>query len=417
MAISIRDIKNYQRTRTDAVITELHKPEQKSHKKSLLTKLKRGAAVAAVASIALITPSTSTLAPRGDVPFEYLQEIASPPLSKAESGIAVLQKSYDPSSGLWNGASWWQDARIFNTIVTYAASTHSRRYDWEIRNTFNINSGSGFADNYSDDNGWWSVAWANAYSLTGSEAYLQESEALFGKMESNWTGSCGGGLVWSRNTGYKNAISNELFLKDASILYMKTGSTYYLDWANREYKWLIGSGMINRNGLINDGLTASCRNNGGAEWTYNQGELIGALAYFYTATGNNKALQVANFVAYSSMEKLTYGGILTEPACAPASTCHYGQGLFKGAYIDNLYYLFSITRNERYAGFILRNARSIWRRDRNGSYQFGFSWNGRQRYYSISTEDSGTDAEIAAKEISVQVSAAKSTSKTLVQKN
>ena len=112
-----------------------------------------------------------------------------------------------------------------------------------------------------------------------------------------------------------------------------------------------------------------------------------------------------------------YRGILTEPACAPASTCHYGQGLFKGAYIDNLYYLFSITRNERYAGFILRNARSIWRRDRNGSYQFGFSWNGRQTYYSISTEDSGTDAEIAAKEISVQVSAATSASKTLGQKN
>jgi predicted alpha-1,6-mannanase (GH76 family) len=417
MAISIRELKDHQRARPDPIITEFPKPEQKIHKKSLLTKLKRGIAVAAVSSIALISPSTSTLAPRGDVPFEYTQEITSPPLSKAETGIAVLQQSYDPSSGLWNGASWWQDARIFNTIVTYAASIGSSRYDWEIRNTFNINSWPGFADNYSDDNGWWSIAWANAYSLTGKETYLQESEALFRQMESNWTGSCGGGLVWSRSTGYKNAISNELFLKDASILYIKTGSTYYLDWADREYKWLMGSGMINRNGLVNDGLTASCRNNGGTEWTYNQGELIGALSYFYVAAGNQKALQVAESVADSSMENLTYKGILSEPACTPASTCHYGQGLFKGAYIDNLYYLFSITGKERYAGFILRNARSIWSRDRNGNYQFGFSWNGRNTYYSISTEDSGTDAEIAAKETSGQVLTTASNPGILGQKN
>ena len=44
--------------------------------------------------------------------------------------------------------------------------------------------------------------------------------------------------------------------------------------------------------------------------------------------------------------------------------------------------LISITGKERYAGFILRNARSIWSRDRNGNYQFGFSWNGRYATHS-----------------------------------
>ncbi len=419
MAITIRDIKNYQKIRDNTKIADVPKPEQKNqnHKKSLLTKLKRGAVIAAVSSIALISPSTSTIAPRGDVPFEYAQEIASPPLSKAETGIAVLQQSYDPSSGLWNDASWWQDARIFNTIVTYAAYTESSRYNWEIRNTFNINSGSGFVDNYSDDNGWWSIAWANAYSLTGKKAYLLESEGLFRQMENNWTSSCGGGLVWSRSSGYKNAISNELFLKDASILYIKTGSRYYLSWAKREYGWFLKSGMINKYGLVNDGLTVSCRNNGGTEWTYNQGELIGALAYFYTATGSQKALQVAESVADSSMKWLSDKGILSEPACTPANTCHSGQGLFKGAYIDNLYYLFSITGNAKYSTFILRNAKAVWNRDRNENYQFGFSWNGKQTYYSIGTEDSGADAEIAANEVLRQERTAASKQEMLGQKN
>ena len=33
---------------------------------------------------------------------------------------------------------------------------------------------------------------------------MARKDANVRKMESNWTGSCGGGLVWSRGTGYKN---------------------------------------------------------------------------------------------------------------------------------------------------------------------------------------------------------------------
>ena len=104
MAISIRDIKNYQRTSTDAVITELHKPEQKSHKKNLLTKLKRGAAVAAVASIALIIPSASLRKSSFDIAFLYtvLRLHTSPPPHDPVQLLSILPNS---ASDSWRYAS------------------------------------------------------------------------------------------------------------------------------------------------------------------------------------------------------------------------------------------------------------------------------------------------------------------------
>lgn len=48
-----------------------------------------------------------------------------------------------------------------------------------------------------------------------------------------------------------------------------------LAWATKEFAWFNASGMIDRAGgtwLVNDGLdAATCKNNGGTTWTYNQG--------------------------------------------------------------------------------------------------------------------------------------------------
>jgi predicted alpha-1,6-mannanase (GH76 family) len=79
-------------------------------------------------------------------------------------------------------------------------------------------------------------------------------------------------------SGYKNAITNELFLTLAVLLHQRNPAGGYLTWAQREWDWFSSAGLIGPDGLVNDGLTAACQNNGGTTWTYNQGVILGGLA-------------------------------------------------------------------------------------------------------------------------------------------
>ncbi len=113
------------------------------------------------------------------------------------------------------------------------------------------------------------------------------ARTIFSDMAGGWDSTCGGGIWWNKDRGYKNAIANELFLSVAAHLANRDSSkqAYYLRWAHREWKWFAHSGMINTNGLINDGLGTSdgrtsagtCGNNGQTTWSYNQGVVLGGL--------------------------------------------------------------------------------------------------------------------------------------------
>ena len=46
--------------------------------------------------------------------------------------------------------------------------------------------------------------------------------------------------------------------------------------------------MIGPAGLVNDGLTADCANNGRTTWTYNQGVVIGGLAVLAEITADRR---------------------------------------------------------------------------------------------------------------------------------
>ena len=93
--------------------------------------------------------------------------------------------------------------------------------------------------------------------LTKNPQYLSMAESIFPDMAGGWDRTCGGGIWWSKDRGYKNAIANELFLSVAVHLANGTGPTsgQFAEWANKEWKWFAQSGMINPASLVNDGLT------------------------------------------------------------------------------------------------------------------------------------------------------------------
>ena len=221
-------------------------------------------------------------------------------------------------------------------------------------------------------------------------------------MAAGWDDVCGGGLWWTRRKTYKNAIPNELFLLIAGRLHQRTTgpgnrASGYLDWALREWQWFRASGLIGPAGLVNDGLTTDCANNGGTTWTYNQGVVIGGLVVLHEITGDGTYLRQAEAIAAAALRDLTVPpGILAEPGERPGADRGGDQPQFKGIFVRNLYELYLHSPRAEYRDFILTNATSLWRNSRNRRNQIGLAWNGPFDRADAARQGSALDALNAA---------------------
>lgn len=292
------------------------------------------------------------------------------------AGITTLQQWY--TNGLWTTTGWWNAANCIEAIENAIVANNGQNYLSVITNTFSLNSSGNFLNNYYDDEGWWALAWIRAYDLTGDVRYLNMAKTIFTDLLLlGWDSTCGGGLWWSKDRTYKNAIPNELFLQVAIRLHQRTpgdaGAGSYLDWATHEWTWFKASGMINAQNLINDGLTTNCVNNGQTTWTYNQGVILGGLTDLYKSTGDTNYLTQAIAIADAATSTLVNAnGVLLEP-------CECGGGdvpQFKGIFIRNLAYLYDVNRKPSYFNLIFKSAHSVWFNDRNVTNQFGQKWAG-----------------------------------------
>ncbi|KAI0008257.1 glycoside hydrolase [Xylariaceae sp. FL0662B] len=195
------------------------------------------------------------------------------------------------------------------------------------------------------------------------------------------TSTCGGGLIWNIPAGtYHNAISNELFLQLTATLHnLIPGDTYYLGHSLMEWEWFRNSGMINADGLINDGLTddAACVNNGQPVWSYNQGVVLGGLVELWKGTADASFLAWARAIADAAIADpmLFRDGILTDP-CDTAEQCEPDGTAFKGLFMRELGRLDEVLPDRPYRDVILDNVSAMYASDRNGSDFYGFWWQG-----------------------------------------
>jgi len=224
------------------------------------------------------------------------------------------------------------------------------------------------------------------------------ARALFAGLAAGWDDACGGGLWWTRRKTYKNAIPNELFLLIAGRLHQRApGRGDYLGWALREWQWFRASGLIGPAGLVNDGLTADCLNNGRTTWTYNQGVIIGALAVLSEITGDDALINQAEAIAAAALRDLTVPpGILTEPGEGRTARRDRDRPQFKGIFVRHLYELHQHRPRPAYRDFILANATSLWRNSRNHRNQVGLSWSGPFDRPDAARQTSALDALNAA---------------------
>jgi predicted alpha-1,6-mannanase (GH76 family) len=316
----------------------------------------------------------------------------------AAAGIAALQRWYDPASGLWRGTGWWNCANALTALIRYAKLTGENSHADVIATTFTAaqRRHTGFVNHFHDDNAWWALAWLAAFDVTRDSRYLDTAEAIFARNTPGWTGACGGGLIWNKKSTYKNAITNELFLTLAALLHQRVPAGGYLTWAQREWEWFSASGMIGPDGLVNDGLTAACRNNAGTTWTYNQGVILGGLAALFEITGDRGYLTRGEAIAAAATGRLAPKGILAEPCEAAAAGCNQDQVQFKGIFVRYLYDFWRQSRQPAYRAFILANAGSLWARGRNAASQFGLRWSGPFDRADAARQSSALDALVAA---------------------
>jgi len=224
------------------------------------------------------------------------------------------------------------------------------------------------------------------------------AKTIFDDLVGGWDDVCGGGLWWSKERGYKNAITNELFLSIAARLHQRTSAggagTVYLEWAEREWEWFAASGMINEESLINDGLTTDCLNNGQTAWSYNQGVILGALTDLHSITGDPAYLSQAEAIADAAIRELvTADGILTD-ACEP--DCDENGAQFKGIFMRNLSALYQASAGPAYRDFMVENADSIFENATSEYGEIGLVWYAAFDRADPIRQSSGLDAVNAA---------------------
>ncbi|KAH7075481.1 glycosyl hydrolase [Paraphoma chrysanthemicola] len=341
------------------------------------------------------------------LPLFYLAPANADYADDANAAIMTLQdKWYDANTGLWNKL-WWQSGNMVETIARFGQKDSSFKQAAIdiISNTYdksrNQLGAKDWKNDFYDDEGWWAAAWIAAYDLTGDAKYLNTAKDLFEDMTSGWTTPCNGGIWWNKKKESIAAISNELFLSVAAHLANRVSGQEkeeYRNWAQMEWDWFWNSGIINSDGLINDGIDQkTCKNDGKTTYTYNQGVVLAGLSELARAKSDGGLIAHANSIAHAAMLKLSENGILTEPVGHPLDE----QGaLFKGPFVRGLSTLNENEPQQSFSDFLKRNADSAWRQEKVDGGVIVDRWQGGSRNANTGSHAAGIDVLVAAAQAS-----------------
>jgi len=318
------------------------------------------------------------------------------PISCATICVNSLQSTYfSQKDGEWN-EGFWNNANSLEALANFIQSSKDNQFKDIIGIVLNnwpaqkILSRTIFFDDYQ----WWGLAYVRIYEIFGLRHALVEAEKIYEYVKDYaWDNVCNGGVWWTKEKTYKNAITNELFFSLSSKLFMNTHRKKYLHSATEVWNWFNQSGMLNKESLINDGLK-DCKNNGEKTFTYNQGVLLEGLVNLYVVSQDAKYILLADNIISAVIKFLTVNGVLNEPL---KGKLNGDTQQFKGIFMRYLKYYVTKTGETKWNTFIRNQFISIKKLNYNTTNGlFGELWQGPLDGYSGVSQTSVLDALTAA---------------------
>lgn len=226
---------------------------------------------------------------------------------------------------------------------------------------------------WNDDIGWFSIALARGYQMTGTANFLTQARYGFDMAwDRGWDTQYNGGGIWEEQPDgrvnqkiSKEALSNNTLGITACLIYQSNHDKWYLDRATQIYNWMRLNLYNASNGQVYTGIDRSNVVDDGRA-VYNQGGFVEYANLLYQITGNvmyyNDAKRAIDFVR----NNMTNGGIISNNASHLNTWAdEFARGL--GHFVrDNRQW-------DTYYPWMAQNAAAIWN---NRRPDLNITWNG-----------------------------------------
>jgi hypothetical protein len=207
-----------------------------------------------------------------------------------------------------------------------------------------------------DDNGWWGLAFVNAYRATGSVRWLTDAERALAYVAAAGWDPAAGGIWWNTDHPYKagEALASATLL--ATLLYQQTHSGFDLGQARKYLAWANTTGFS-----AADGLYAGSSLNP-TPIDYIEAPLIYAQAVLCEVTATPADCQRAEGLKVTALDR--FGYLLD---FSPQ---------YDAIYLQWMLALYSLDHDRTLYQLAADNARDAETRAQNGEGLYLLSWNG-----------------------------------------
>jgi Glycosyl hydrolase family 76 len=187
-------------------------------------------------------------------------------LDRLRASIRILQQPdyFSPTFG-FPTASEWTSTVLATVLIDSALATNDPLYFEGFVAVFNNESVLELLFQGNDDKLWVCLAclrgaaYAANHDPQSADTFLERAQLFYNSAAAGWqNATCHGGMFSAPGSSYKNAVTNELWITASASMYQIFGEESMLDAALQGWIWFNGSGMINSEGLVNDGLTNNC---------------------------------------------------------------------------------------------------------------------------------------------------------------
>jgi hypothetical protein len=208
-----------------------------------------------------------------------------------------------------------------------------------------------------DDNGWWGIAFVQAYRATGTRRYLSDAErALRYIAAAGWDENGGGGIWWNTHHPYKagEALASGTLL--ATLLYQQTHSGFALSQALKFLEWANTTGFSPANQLYAGSSLDP------TPIDYIESPLIYAQALLCRLTGVREDCRRAEYLTATALRR--FGTLLD---FSPQ---------YDAIYLQWMLAVYGLDRDATLYQLAVDNARDAQARAANGEGLYLLSWSG-----------------------------------------